>query len=132
MLGRCAYFCTNLLFPPPLPLFTSGSAHHTSHLLMPTNDTSRGRYKFKYSFGGDLSQVASKTAVLKSEINDATSEFFQAKMKELNDEGFQNIKGYKILVEQINQMMNFLKIHRKFVNKIPEITRSITKSKEAE
>ena len=32
MPGRSHYFCINVLFPPPLPRFTSGSAHHTSHL----------------------------------------------------------------------------------------------------
>ncbi len=92
----------------------------------------KGTHTFKYSFGGDLSQAASKTAMLKSEINDATREFFQAKMKDLNEQRFENKKGYKILVERIHRMMNFLKIHRKFVNKVPEIIQTITNPKEAE
>jgi len=87
----------------------------------------KGTHTFKYSLGGDLFQVASRTTMLKLEINEETTNFFREKMKELNEKGNQIKKGYEILSERIQGMMDFLKIHRKFIDKVPELIENIMK-----
>ena len=89
----------------------------------------QGTHMFKYSFGGDLSQVASKTGMLKLSINEEASKFMQDRISELSKESNQNKKGHDILVERMGQMMNFLKIHRKILEIISKSLRIEGKTK---
>ncbi|MHA1489016.1 MAG: hypothetical protein ACTSRI_05105 [Promethearchaeota archaeon] len=74
----------------------------------------KGTRKYLYSFGGDLSEIASSISMYKTEINEIAIKFIQAKAHELN----KNIdkKGYKILSERMGEISNFLQIHKKLIN----------------
>ncbi len=79
----------------------------------------KGSRKYSYSFGGDLSEIASNTGLYKYETNEIVKNFLNAKALEL--ENFKDKNGYKILSQRIKDINdNFLMIHRKLIKFIIE------------
>jgi len=79
----------------------------------------KGTRKYSYSFGGDLSEIASNTSLYKYETNEIVKNFLNAKALEL--ESVKDKNGYKILSQRIEDInANFLLIHRKLITFIIE------------
>ena len=79
----------------------------------------KGTRKYSYTFGGDLSEIASNTSLYKYETNESVKNFLNAKALEL--ESFKDKNGYKILSQRIEDIkVNFLVIHRKLITFIIE------------
>jgi DNA-binding transcriptional regulator GbsR (MarR family) len=78
----------------------------------------KGTREYSYSFGGDFSAIASGTGMYKYETNDVAKNFLNTKISEL--EKVKDKNGYKILSQRIDDILYFLKIHRKLIKFITE------------
>jgi len=102
--------------------FSRGAISNNLNLLKNTGLVSKelikGTRKHYYTFGGDMSQVSSKTGIFKKELNDTAKSYFMAKLIELKQ--LPNKKGYNLLFERISAIMNFLNIHKKILDIVLE------------
>jgi DNA-binding transcriptional regulator GbsR (MarR family) len=78
----------------------------------------KGTREYSYSFGGDFSAIASGTGAYKIETNEIAKQFFQTKTLELDRNKEKN--GYKIISQRIEDISQFLEIHRSLINLIAE------------
>lgn len=102
--------------------FSIGSISTTLNAMTSVGATEKkmikGTHTFEYSFGGDLSQILSRTSFFKYEVNTNAIKFVQAKINELNKKENKNKKGNKVLLKKMVDMMNFLSIHKKILDMI--------------
>lgn len=75
-----------------------------------------------YSFGGNLSEIASNTSLVKKELNNLAIKFFHEKLKLLRKKELAGKAGCLLLIERVEVIIRYLELR----NKIVDI---ITKSK---
>ncbi len=77
-----------------------------------------GSSTYSYSFGGNLSQIASTTSFVKTEQNDLAIQFFQQKIAQLKGDNLQGKVGRDLLIERVKALIRFLEIRNKIVGLI--------------
>ena len=89
----------------------------------------KGTHAHAYSFGGEISQVLSRTSFLKLDTNVQILKFVEKKISELEKEELKNRRGRKLLLKRMYEMKDFVSLHRKLLEAIigSDVTKRLIK-----